>query len=101
MTLPDSLQSALDLSAKAVDIHPHHDLTLGHRRLIWSALGPSTGGIGPADRGSANRVMGASNLCIVMMNRADIGEIANNPAVIVDVFNREAEHATKLKAVQW
>jgi hypothetical protein len=60
----------------------------------------STGGIGPAAREYANKVMGDSNLCIVMMDQADIYAIEKNPAVIVDVFNREAKHAMKLKTLK-
>jgi hypothetical protein len=61
----------------------------------------STGAIGAAARTYANKVMGDSNLCIVMMDRADIDAIEKNPAAIVDVFNREAKHAMKLKTLEW
>jgi hypothetical protein len=57
----------------------------------------STGEITPPARGYANKVMGDSNLCIVMLDKADIAAIEKNPAAIVDVFNREAKHAMKLK----
>lgn len=60
----------------------------------------STGEIGTAARGYANKVMGDSNLCIVMMDRTDIDAIEKNPSVIIDVFNREARHAMKLKALE-
>jgi hypothetical protein len=32
----------LGQAKSAVDAHPLHDLSLGHRRLIWSILGPRT-----------------------------------------------------------
>ena len=57
----------------------------------------STGEIGPEARRYANKIMQDSNLCVVMVDRTDIQAIARNPAVIVDVFNREAKHAMKLK----
>jgi site-specific DNA-methyltransferase (cytosine-N4-specific) len=59
----------------------------------------STGEIGPAAKGYANKVMGDSNLSIVLINRGDLKTIEANPAAIVDVFNREAAHAMKLKAL--
>jgi hypothetical protein len=45
----------------------------------------------------AFKVMGDSKLCNVMLDQADIAAIEKNPATIVDVFNREAKHAMKLK----
>ena len=59
----------------------------------------STGEIGPAAKGYTNKVMGDSNLSIVLINRGDLKTIEANPAAIVDVFNREAAHAMKLKAL--
>lgn len=40
-----------------------------------------------------------SNLCVIMVDRADIQAIEQNPTVIVDIFNREAKHAMKLKVL--
>lgn len=57
----------------------------------------STGEIGPGAKGYANKVMGDSNLCIVLINGGDLKAIEANPAAIVNVFNREAAHAMKLK----
>lgn len=57
----------------------------------------STGEIGPAAKGYANKVMGDSNLSIVLINGGDLKAIEANPAAIVDVFRREAAHAMKLK----
>jgi site-specific DNA-methyltransferase (cytosine-N4-specific) len=57
----------------------------------------STGSIGPEARKYANRIMGASNLCIVMIDRIDLESIRSNPSHIVDAFNREAHHAMTLK----
>lgn len=59
----------------------------------------STGEIGPAARGYANKVMGDTNLCLILVNGADLQAIETNPAAIVDVFNREAAHAMKLKTI--
>lgn len=60
----------------------------------------STGEIGPEARRYANKIMQDSNLCVVMVDRTDIRAIAQNPSVIVDVFNREAKHAMKLKELE-
>lgn len=35
-----TLQSALDLGRRALDLDQNHDLGLGYRQLIWAALGP-------------------------------------------------------------
>lgn len=59
----------------------------------------STGDIGSEARRYANKIMTDSNLCIVMVDKADIKEIVKNPAAIVGVFNREAAHAMKIKAL--
>jgi site-specific DNA-methyltransferase (cytosine-N4-specific) len=59
----------------------------------------TTGEIGTEARKYANRVMQESNLCIVMINGADIQSIEQSPAAIVDVLNREAKHSMKLKAL--
>jgi site-specific DNA-methyltransferase (cytosine-N4-specific) len=59
----------------------------------------STGEIGSGAKGYANKVMGDSNLSIVLINGDDLKAIEANPAAIVDVFNREAAHAMKLKAL--
>jgi site-specific DNA-methyltransferase (cytosine-N4-specific) len=60
----------------------------------------STGEIGPEARKYANKVMADSNLCVVMVNGSDVRQIEANPATIVDVFNREAKHAMKIKAIE-
>ncbi len=59
-----------------------------------------TGEIGPAARRYANKVMTDSNLCIVLLDGRDVTSIEKNPSAIVDVFNREAAHAMKLKALE-
>jgi len=59
-----------------------------------------TGEIGPAARRYANKVMTDSNLCIILLDKRDIAAIEKNPASIVDVFNREAARAMKLKALE-
>lgn len=57
----------------------------------------STGDVSAEARRYANKIMADSNLCIVMLNRADLARIQANPAAVVDVFNREAQHAMTLK----
>lgn len=58
-----------------------------------------TGDIGSAARTYANKVMTDSNLCVVLLDGKDLRSIEKSPAAIVDVFNREAAHAMKLKAL--
>jgi site-specific DNA-methyltransferase (cytosine-N4-specific) len=57
----------------------------------------STGQIGPEARRYSNRIMADSNLCIVMIDRDDLGSIRDNTPHIIDAFNREAKHAMALK----
>lgn len=57
----------------------------------------STGTIGPEARRYANKIMTDSNLCIVMIDGSDITGVVKNPASIVDIFQREAKHAMKIK----
>jgi site-specific DNA-methyltransferase (cytosine-N4-specific) len=59
----------------------------------------STGDIGSEARRYANKIMTDSNLCIVMVDKADINRIIKNPTAIVDVFQREAGHAMQIKAL--
>lgn len=59
----------------------------------------TTGDIGPEARRYANKIMQDSNLCIVMINGDDINAIQADLSLIVDVFNREARHAMRLKAL--
>ena len=61
----------------------------------------STGEIGASARGFANKVMGDTNLCLVLVNGDDLLAIEKNPAVIVDVFNREAAQAMRLKTLEF
>jgi len=60
----------------------------------------TTGKIGPEARKYANKIMTDSNLCMVMIDGQDIDSIVRTPAAIVDVFNREAKQAMKLKAIE-
>lgn len=60
----------------------------------------STGDIGGEARKYGNTIMKSSNLCIVMVDGRDVRGIRDNPASILDVFNREAKHAMKLKALR-
>jgi hypothetical protein len=60
----------------------------------------STGEIGASARGYTNKVMGDTNLCLVLVNGDDLLAIEKNPAAIVDVFRREAVHAMRLKTLE-
>lgn len=60
----------------------------------------STGEIDPQARSYANKIMQNTNLSVIMVDRVDIQAIEQNPTVIVDIFNREAKHAMKLKKNQ-
>ena len=57
----------------------------------------TTGQIGVEARGYANKIMTDSNLCVVMVDSNDVASIVKDPAGIVDVLNREAGHAMKIK----
>lgn len=61
----------------------------------------STGDIGSEARRYANKIMSESNLCIVMIDNGDLNIIRENPAHIVDAFNREANHAMSLKKLDF
>jgi site-specific DNA-methyltransferase (cytosine-N4-specific) len=56
-----------------------------------------TGAIGREARRFANRIMAESNLCVVMLDGADLAAIRDNPSHLVDAFVREAKHAMDLK----
>ena len=60
----------------------------------------STGEIGREARRYANGVMRESNLCVVMVDGADLDRIEERPAEIVDVFLREARHAMDLRKIE-
>ena len=60
----------------------------------------TTGEIGGEARRYANRIMADSNLCIIMVDGGDLARIEIRPAVVVDVFNREARHAMELKSLE-
>jgi len=60
----------------------------------------STGDIGPEARKYAGTVMKDSNLCIVMVDRADTEQIVANPSAIVDVLHREARSAMRIKKLE-
>lgn len=59
----------------------------------------TTGEVGLEARKYANKIMTDSNLCIVMVDGNDIASIVKNQSSIVDIFNREAKQAMKLKAL--
>jgi len=60
----------------------------------------STGDIGPVARQYSNKIMADSNLAIVMIDHADMQEIVKKPSFIIDVLNREAKQAMKLKKIE-
>ena len=60
----------------------------------------TTGQIGAEARRYANRIMRDSNLCVVMLDGQDLKTIIANSPAIVDIFNREAKQAMKLKAIE-
>ena len=60
----------------------------------------TTGEIGAEARRYANKIMHDSNLAIVMLDGVDLAAINTNPPAIVDVFNREARNAMKLKVLE-
>ena len=60
----------------------------------------STGRISEPARMYANKVMADSNLALVMLDGNDLEEIAQRPTSIIDVLEREAKHAMKLKALE-
>lgn len=57
----------------------------------------STGEISSEARFYANKVMAASNLCVIMVDDDDLDIIEASPAAIVDVLDREAHRAIDLK----
>jgi hypothetical protein len=59
----------------------------------------STGQIGQEARRYANRVMQDSNLCIVMIDDADVLTIEQHPTRIIEILHREARHAMTLKSL--
>lgn len=59
----------------------------------------TTGEVGPEARRYANKIMADSNLAVVMLDGADLAAVNAAPTRIVDVFEREARHAMKLKTL--
>jgi len=59
----------------------------------------TTGQVGAEARRYANKIMADSNLAIVMIDGDDIGKINNKASAIIDIFEREAKHAMKLKSL--
>ncbi len=60
----------------------------------------TTGEIGAEARKYANKIMTDSNLCVVMLDGQDLKSVVGNSPAIVDIFNREARQAMKLKAIE-
>ena len=59
-----------------------------------------TGVVGPEARRYSNQIMRDSNLCVIMIDGADIQAIRKNPTVIVEILGREARHAMTLKRLE-
>ncbi len=59
----------------------------------------STGKIGSEARRYANTIMKDSNLCIIMVDEEDIKMLESDPSNVVEILNREAESAMKIKAL--
>ncbi len=60
----------------------------------------STGDISNEARTYSNKIMQDSNLCIVIIDSDDLMLISQTPPAIIDVLNREAKLAMKLKALE-
>lgn len=60
----------------------------------------TTGTVGSEARRYANKIMADSNLAIVMIDGADLQAISDNPASIVNAFDREARNAMALKKLE-
>lgn len=60
----------------------------------------TTGVIGPDARNYATQVMNSTNLCIVFIDGNDLKMITDDPISIVDVLNREARSAMKIKKLE-
>ena len=59
----------------------------------------STGALGADARRFGNTILHESGLCVVMVDGEDVKRIRDDPTAIVDVFQREAEYAMRLKAL--
>ena len=60
----------------------------------------TTGTVGPEARRYSNKIMTDSNLSIVMVDGSDLNKIIADNSAILDVFNREAHFAMRLKALE-
>ena len=60
----------------------------------------STGDIGSEARRYANSIMAQSNLAVVMLDGADLKRIMEQPVSIIDIFEREAHSAMRLKKLE-
>ncbi len=60
----------------------------------------TTGDVGREARRYAAEVMRTSNLCIMMVDGADLRSIEANPASLVDILTREARNAMQVKTLQ-
>ena len=60
----------------------------------------TSGRIGREARRFANKVMTDSNLAVIMIDGRDLNAISESPALILNVFEREARHAMNLKKLE-
>lgn len=60
----------------------------------------STGDVSNEARHYADTIMRQSNLAIVMLDKSDLSRIMTHPTSIVEVFEREAHHAMRLKSLK-
>jgi len=60
----------------------------------------STGDIGSEARRYANSIMSQTNLAIVMLDGVDLKRIMSQPVSIIDIFEREAHSAMRLKKLE-
>lgn len=60
----------------------------------------TTGSVGREARRYATEVMRSSNICIMMVDGADLSQIDVNPASLVDILTREARNAMQVKKLQ-
>lgn len=60
----------------------------------------STGQFSRDARGYANAMMQTTNLNIILLDRADLSLLSNDPTRIVELLDREARHAMDLKRIE-
>ena len=86
-----NVQGGVDLEDVAKEVGLTHMLKSNVIVIV------STGSISPQARSYANAIMRDSNLCIIMIDGNDIGELQRDMTAILSLLNREAKHAMTLK----